>query len=403
LASQRLAELGAPLDTLRAERDAIRVRRYLDDDALENALYRRFFDATVLDEARARLIWQREGDSLWNLCLSGAQVWRIEECSLSAVEDALLDLARAYASRVRALQIADVMAEWYSAQSVAEEAGAGSAPFIRTWPNLQPESESTRLVAVQARTQRAYFDEIGRILRKPAAQVHTERLTESSHPHRCNVLASLDMLRPSGLPSWERVLEVYANTPGQARAALHMFPAEVNAVRWETLMPQINLRSVTFGPTTCLLLENEQRALLFWRAVACGWVGEREAAERGASRRRMLALALTEREPVLLTTPSEKAPSLWDAAASFVLTDICSPDVLSAIEAEWEMFTHPPDAATKRIVISRLEKAIARAAKMRERADRKMAEMGTLLHLVAEDGLCRIYDESPLLDPSTNR
>ena len=406
LASTRLPELRAPLDARRVEQSAIRVRRYLDDDTLEDALYRRFFDAQVLEEARARLAWQREGEASWSPCIGGADVQRVDPHDLSALEGAFLDLARAYASRVRALHIADVMAEWYSARSVAEEAGPGSAPLVRTRPDLQPESEDTRLVAVQTGTQPAYFDEILRILRKPAAQVHTERLAEASHPHRCHVLASLDALRPAGLPSWERALEVYASTPGQARAALHVFPAEVNAARWETLMLQINLQPVTFSPPICLALEDERRALAFWRAVASGWAREREVAGQGISHRQALTLVLPGAKPesqsVLLTAPGEEMPSLWDAAVSFTLADSGDQALLSAMEAAWERFIQPPDVSTRRIAISQLEKAIARATEMRESPDRKTAESGVLLHLVAEDGLRRLYGESPLFGQPAN-
>jgi hypothetical protein len=403
LLSTRLAELRAPLDTGRAERGAIRVRTYLDDATLEDALYRRFFDASVLDEARARLVWRREGECRWYLCLSGTQTWQFDKIDLSSVENSLLDLTRAYASRVRTLQIADVMAEWHSAQSVAEEAGPGSAPLIQTWPNLQPESEDTRLVAVQARTQRAYFDEIVRILRQPAAQVHTERLAESSHPHRCQVLASLDILRTAGLPSWARALETYANTPGQTRAALHIFPAEVNAARWEALMPRIGLQSITFSPTTCLALEGERHALAFWRAVACGWVREEEVEREGISYRRALVLVLPEHEPVLLTAPGEGSPSLWDAAVPFVLTDAGDGDGLYAIETACKVFLQPPDTAARRAVIAKLEEAVRRANEMRDSPDRGTAELGVLLHLVAEDSLCRIYGEPALFDEPISR
>jgi hypothetical protein len=288
------------------------------------------------------------------------------------------------------------MTEWYAASAVAEESGEGSDPLIRTYPDLQPESEAHRLMSVRMKKQQAYFDEILHRLREPAAQNHTEQLATSSHPHRCSVLASLDVLRLAGLPTWEHACEVYSYMSHQARAALHVFPAETNAALWETRLMDIGRQAVMLEPTTCLALDDSRRALAFWRSFACGWIQEREASRQGITLLWAWALTLPGADVLDLTKPSETPPSLWKAAVAFVLASDREDTVL-AIEAAWEDFVHPANTQERRAAIRLLESALKRADDMSEDSDSRTARLHILLRLVAEDGLRRVDGAQPLL------
>ena len=123
---------------------------------------------------------------------------------------------------------------------------------------------------------------------------------------------------------------------------------------------------------------------------------------KGLSHQRAWVLVLPDHEPILLTSPSEEAPSLWNAAVSFVLADMDDEGRLSAIETAWQAFLQPPDATARRAAIAKLEETIAHATEMRGSLDHRVAELGVLLHLVAEDSLCRIYGEPPLFDEPTS-
>lgn len=401
LLDARLPEIHQEVAARRAQRDAIQVRKYLDDDPLEKALYQRFFDPAVLTEARTRVNWRLQAEGVWLPDVAGTAVYTLSSVTLEAVEQALFNVARSYASRVRMLNIADVLTEWYAAPTVAEEAGLGSAPLIRIYPNLQPESEAHRLMSVQTQKQPVYFDDILRQLRKPAAQSHTEQLTASSHAHRCAVLASLDVLRLAGLPAWEHGREFYSHTSGEVRAALHVFPAEVNAAHWETQSGNVGLQGVILSPTTSLTLENSRRALAFWRALACGWIQDREASRRGITSLWTLALELPGAAPVWLTEPDENTPSLWRAAATFALTP-ARDAITAAIGEAWNAFLHPARPQDKRAVARVLEATLDRANELRAASDPREAKLHILLRLAAEDGLRRLEGGALLFNPSEN-
>lgn len=397
LVDSRLPKLRKSLDDRREVRDSIPVRRYLDDQDLETMLYQRFFDAKVLDEAQERVSWHRDKGT-WNLQLSSTEVSQFQKDTFDEAGTAILELAKAYASRVRSLHIADILAEWFSSQDLAEEAGAKSEPFIRIQPHLQPESENCRMIAVQSKSQREYFDQVTAMLRESAAQIHTERLVGSAYPHRCGIIASLDVLHLDGLPSWKKALESYTHTRSKKRSSLHIFPAEANAATWESLMPRVNLQSTVLAPSACLVLENERRALAFLRALALEWIEEYQETRSGLRRYHAITLTLPESGRVMLTSLKEKPPSLWTAATSFILAhQIARSDPLTTIESAWRALIEPPNSKAKRVARNQLESALEKAARIRESSNQRIAELGLLLQLVVEDGLNRLYGEEALL------
>jgi uncharacterized protein YegL len=359
--SEALDSQEATLAKRRQTRQSILVRRYLDDDQVQESLYQRHVAPVVRTDEYNRFVWSYnlEDDSpRWALTMVGTHGQAINEADAKDACHALLDIGSAYASGLRALPIADVLTELYAPETVAQECGPGSAPLIRMAANEQPLSESHRFVAVAGGNQAAYFDQVIQALRQPAAQVHSEQWATLEHPHRCATLASLDLLRNTGLFSWNQARRSYGNLPSRHRVELQIFPAERTAAHYEGLLSQIGLAWRVFSPQTVLTLENERRARTFWLAYAHGWVQQVLAEHGDMSSLRQMALVLPEAEPVPLTKPREEAPSLWQAVVAFVLGERGGDvEVVEAALSDQE----PLDRQARRDQIRALERVLDEA------------------------------------------
>ena len=404
--AEALAGREAALAERRQARQAIRVRHYLDDDPVREALYQRHVAPLVQKDQANRFVWSYhpgEETTTWQLTVVGTQARvmptpGVEEAGqpvLGTVEAALLNVGRAYASGLRALRIADALANLYTAEAVAQECGPGSGPLVRMVAHEQPLSEAHRFVAVAGETQTAYFDQVVQTLRQPAAQVHSEQQAALGHPHRCMALASLDLLRNAGLPSWEQGWRSYGNLPRPQRVVLHVFPAERTAAWYEGLLSRIGLAWRVFSPRAALTLEDERRARAFWLACACGWVQQVSVERGGMSPLRQMALVLPGAEPVALTEAREEPPSLWQAAVAYVLGERGGElDTLeTALSAQ-----DSADRSAQRAQMRTLERALDTARQWQQERDPVMQELGVLLHLIVEDKLQRLDGQPGILE-----
>jgi hypothetical protein len=384
-----LSRIEADLANRRQERSTVQVRRYLDTPDLVDRLYQNYLGTDVLPAALGRIVWQ--GNSV---TVAGSQVWDVAPEETVAVTSALWDLAQTYAGRLRQVHIADILAANLPATALAEEAGPKSAPFIRLTPNEQPEFEEHRFVCVHAGDQETYFASVIAGLRKPVASHHTQQQVAMAHAYRCSVLTSLDLIRPAGLPIWVQSSQAYQYLPSRERSLLHIFPAEVHAARWEGSLQAIRLPLRLFSPFACLTLDNERRARAFWLAYGYGWVREEERLS-GVTSDLGYVLNLPGATPAWLCEPRRGiSPSLWDAAASFVLGIKDHP--LTDIEkALGDKIATGPDATE--VAKRHLEEAIAQAVpQLRDQGDARSRELGILFQLILEDTLRRLYKETPL-------
>jgi len=392
----RAEERAAALAERRQARRAICVRKYLDDIEIEEALYRRYIAPLLKEDLRTRFVWRYADDNTWRLSLYGSQPWEVDYADAEMAEAAMLDIGRAYGSVLRSLQIADVLAELCAPQAIAEECGPGSAPLIRTVPYEQPISEAHRFVGIAGGGQSAHFEQVLQHLRAPVAQVHSEQLAHIQHPHRCVALASLDLLRTRGLPSWSQAREAYREIRSQKRAALQVFPAETNAVLYEGLLSEIGLALRFFSPYTCLTLEDERRARAFWLAYAYGWVRVNSVERGGRAPLLQMVLALPEMEPAPLTEARDEPPSLWEAAVTFVLAE--QGDLAETVEAALEgKGIGSSNGEARRAAMVTLGQALERARALQENRDTRKQELGIVMHLVVEDALRRLEGQPAFL------
>lgn len=383
----------------REARQAIAVRHYLEDERIRRTLYEEYVAPRVQEDEQNRFLWafeRSEDDQVsWTLEVVGSCSRSLKLLEGEEAAEALLDIGSAYASELRSLTIADVLAENYSSSTVAEEIGSASAPFIKFAANKQSLSESHRFVAAISESQRKYFKEIVKALRQPAAQSHSQQLAPLMHPHRCITLASLDLLRTAGLPSWNQARRSYGNLRRRERAALHVFPAEQNAALYEGLLSNIDRATQVLSPQVVLTLEDEQRGRAFWMAYALGWVRQRATDDGGMSTLRHMALVVPGTEPIRLTDSTKEKPSLWQAAVSFVLGE--SGGDVQPIESAVEALK-PSDRQERRARESRLIQALDEAREMQRHASLMTREMGLIMHLVVEDVLRQWLDEEGFLE-----
>lgn len=384
----------AALAERRQARRAIRVRKYLDDAEVEESLYVRYVAPRLKEDLRSRFVWRYADDKTWHLSLYGSQPWEVGWADAEGAEAAMHDIGKAYSSVLRSLQVADVLAELYAPQTVAEECGLGSAPLIRIVPYEQPISEAHRFVGVAGSGQAGYFDQVLQHLRAPVAQVHSEQLARIQHPHRCVALASLNLLRTVGLSSWSQARQAYREVNSQQRATLQLFPAERNAALYEGLLSEIGLALRFFSPYTCLTLEDERRARAFWLAHAHGWVRVQAVERGGRAPWLQMVLALPEAEPVPLTEARDEAPSLWEAAVAFVLAERGGP--VEKVETILQG-AEPASREARRNAMAALEHAIEQAVALQADRDIRKQELGIVMHLVIEDALRRLEGQPTFL------
>jgi uncharacterized protein YegL len=394
-----LLEEEKQLAAKREARQAIAVRRYLEDERIRRALYEEYVAPRVQEDEQNRFLWafeqSEDGQVSWTLEVIGSCSRSLGLLDVEEAAEVLLDIGSAYASELRSLTIADVLAENYSSSAVAEEIGSASAPFIRFAANKQSLSEAHRFVAAISESQRMYFNEIVKALRQPAAQSHSQQLAPLMHPHRCITLASLDLLRTAGLPSWNQARRSYGSLRRRERAALHVFPAEQNAALYEGLLSNIGRAMQVLAPQVVLTLEDERRARAFWMAYALGWVRQKATDDGGMSTLRHMALVVPGTEPIRLTDPTKEEPSLWQAAVSFVLGESGrdAQPIESAVEA-----LKPSDRQERRARESRLIQALDEAREMQRHTSLVTREMGLIMHLVVEDVLRQWLDEEGFLE-----
>lgn len=391
----RLSRRQSDLEAARQARSSIRVRRYLADPETEAILRRRYLHPCTLDDALKRLVWHPTANDEWRLSIHGVQTHQPDLSDPAAGEMALLDLARAYVAPVRRARLAEILVELSTPENLAKEAGRNSVPLIRTDRFEQPVIEAHRFLCLDAAEHEEHFRAVLAALQKPATAVHTQQLVErAANPYRCAVLATLDLLCAAGLPSWRQCREAYSYLPSQDRQALHIFPAEAHAAKWESALRCIHLESRPFSPYACLSLEDERRARAFWLALGYGWIREDERLI-GRTSRRWWALALPGREPVPLTEPGEKLPSLWEAVVRYVLNECGGPvDDIEQAAMDKEGMT----PAARRAAADELEQTTDRyIAALRMASDTRAAELSLLMRLVLEDANRRLYEEEGIL------
>ncbi len=396
---ESFSEKETRLEMAAREAGQIRTRRYLESKDLLASLYQRYLDARRAQEAGKRLYWHRDLTGDWALTILTTHEYPITlTCdaaateappeTLTTAETAMLDLCRWYAEPLRDVKIAEVMTNWIAEPDAIHACEGGSTPLIGSIPHEQTERQIHRFLfarlAGQESDRVAYFDQILAALKKAEVWERTQKRVELADPYRVIALATLDLLRRSGISQWSALRAAYLNTPSRRRACLHTFPAERNAVQIEIASSQIGVALPLLSSAACLILEDPLRARLFWLAYGLGYVRVMEEAAPGLASVRYYVMEFpTEGRLWKLTEPRDESPSLWEAAIAFVLGGAggSTPVIQSALAL-------PPGTPTRQRERC-LEDALD--SKMKPLLDsEKTLELGRMLQVCLEDELRRL-------------
>lgn len=205
---------------------------------------------------------------------------------------------------------------------------------------------------------------------------HSQQLIDrATHPHRCYILSTFDLLSIEDLPSWWALAETYH---GDSQGTWPIFPAETHAVRWETLLPRISIPIEIFTPYTCLVLENEERNYAFGLAYAFGWIKKRD---NPSGSERSWVLEVPDYPPVTLATTKEGAPSLWQALVNYGLSNDGTVTHIKKLINQYMQ----ADYESRRKILEQLEKKLGQV----RNSQHGEAQIVRLLHLVLEDFIRR--------------
>lgn len=111
------------------------------------------------------------------------------------------------------------------------------------------------------------------------------RVVESENEHEITFIQQIDNVQNADFVIWEELRQAYmrhilSGTHMENAARLHIFPAEVNAARYESKIPRLlqhlNKPVRIFHPRVVMLLEDLSKASLFFRCYAYGFIKRQE-------------------------------------------------------------------------------------------------------------------------------
>jgi hypothetical protein len=322
------------LDALRADRDKraqIRVRRYLEDDALLGELEQRFVNEAAIRSASDMIRWitLEQTEPVAGACPLAVRLDALNARPVTSfvTDDVLSSLNQAalvQASRARVMCVTDVLRDYYRPELLAAEAGERAQPFIDLYANEQSHSEYTQRLAGRWEDDRdsiAFARTCIALMAKPLASRVNQQEARLSQPHRCVALSTLDVLKPSGIVNWNKARQVYEELTAAVRSQQHVFNAEQCAVKHEVAISDLLKQKLTLSPYAASLHGDVRRLRTFCLTVALGWLVEGEQ-KRGATYLRYWQICLPGSSDgmVSLNRPEEFAPALFEAATTFVTT-----------------------------------------------------------------------------------
>jgi hypothetical protein len=103
-------------------------------------------------------------------------------------------------------------------------------------------------------------------------------LVESEDKHKLTIVRSDDLLPSESFEMWHACRDAYLRQVtdphrGIPAAELHIFPAEINACHYESVMPQLLKQNYrTLHPEVVALLEDREKFEMFFRAIALDFI-----------------------------------------------------------------------------------------------------------------------------------
>lgn len=284
----------ANLKRRREEQAKIKVYKYLTDETYEDDLYDSRIDTNRLQDILRKFEWRfATADSLdlklFYHARTGASVdvpelaRRAPKRDVSATKhnvELMVEHLRPYFWDIRDENIADRLADSLTAARVAKELLDNSGSLITYPGDSQGHEEKHNFVCCNQGGQVFYFQQVDDQLKKGAPNDKDNQVLGFSNKYRCTILSTLDLLIGQNVTPYRQSEQSYRNYPSDRRL-MHIFPAEVNATRYERArtQPPLNEQFKLLSPEIVALLEDEELAKNFVLSLVYGLVREEEATE----------------------------------------------------------------------------------------------------------------------------
>ena len=284
----------AAIEAERASANDLKVRKAETDPAYETAIYNQY-TAGQIERLFESLSWSyvdRESEVELGLSLTTPRDDRSSQTYTFATQAAvdrtkaselnhnlLLALSRPLFDRLKDEQtIAKRLSATYVPRNLSDQLRQNASPLI-TFSRLvatgQRPANFLRVRFGRERGEEEYFDQVkGNIGAETGARDQQLQLVQSDDPYQCSLIYTIDVLRQDSLQAYEDGKQAYIGS--QKQELLHIFPAEVNAVRYEQrLQPELRQPYRLLSPEVVFMLQYEDRVKLFVRALVYDLIGIR--------------------------------------------------------------------------------------------------------------------------------
>lgn len=278
---ERLLAREEQLAGYRREMAAVITRRYFMDDKLLDQWYEQYLAAQVPAHID-RLFWQpTAGDEDVDLVFSGlATQTRLRSDGPAALAAALIDMAGFLAKDIwsqetLATYLASADLQPQRIPATADEMWAASAPLLDYDPGAAPNVQALAVLGVNRTVRDADLLADKLAIKLPSQQ--QMRQLEITDPYTMLLARLIDVI-PAGATTPQRdadrvFLPMYGLTRETANRGISgpprlVFPAEQHAMRYEQRLPELNQAPRVFHPLVAAALEDEERAILFAKALA---------------------------------------------------------------------------------------------------------------------------------------
>lgn len=271
------------LKKYRQEKNQIRVRRYLTDDAFEDELYGKDehkgrASAKILGELKGQkgIIWDKVNE-LIPLSYKMITIWSEEATGAEKIADSFFKGARDVFQVVRqSVTVADRIAtEFTSPSSFVNIAAEVKEPFLRYSPagNANPQLKNEQYVAFkQIKAQ----DESQKFLTQATGTLKNNGINVTSAAESdvaCMVLEITRGVRLDAVEQFKACEASYRQKIYDGRESLHLFSEEQSATRFEKrieILGEAENRRRPLSPELVITMGDEDKLKLFTLACAYG-------------------------------------------------------------------------------------------------------------------------------------
>ena len=282
---EHLLALETLLQTQRQEMATVVTRRYFMDDALLDRWYRQYLADKVVENV-GRLYWAAHPDGGVDLAFNGmgTTATRLRTDGGEAFARSLMAVALYLAQDVweqetLATYLAEADLRPERTIRTADEMWATSTPLLDFDAGHAPDVQTLTVLGVNETVRDTQMLEERLAVKLPSTR--QLRRLDITDPYTMLVARFIDAIPADATTPFREAEEAYRGaagltfeTAGQMSNATPrvVFPAERVALRYQQRLPEINQMPRLFHPLFVAALEDEERAVLFVKALAAGLV-----------------------------------------------------------------------------------------------------------------------------------